>query len=341
MNATPFCIVASCSTLPARARNGKLERAVQSILAQNNPAVHMVFLNYPTGGNARLGGELYPPVPPALAHHPRVTVVPCVDKGPLTKIYPAIDAIERAGLNTAAVAVLIFDDDTEYPAGWLTRLHRAYDGRTGVGYSGRAAVTNLRFKPFSYDFNTRNSTPVRVAYLGGHWTALYPLRMFPPTSAAFVDYLAAQPRAAYTNDDIVIGTLAHAAGVPLLVIPVSSDVVADAMEHRRKFDADIDVRPDARDVVADAMQHRRKSDVRPVARRHTDESYSLWRSPGQEFKMFSLAPTYICRQMLPVSWPPLLIMITGLLFAALLVVLALAVVAVRKRPPPPYSFSPQ
>lgn len=318
-------VVASCSTLPGRARNGKLERAVQSILAQNNPAVHTVFLNYPTGGNARLGGELYPPVPPALARHPRVTVVPCVDKGPLTKIYPAIDAIKRPGINAAAaaaeVAVLIFDDDTEYPAGWLARLFRAYDGRAGVGYSGRAAVTNLRFKPFSYDFNTRNTTPVRVAYLGGHWTALYPLRMFPPTSAAFVDYLAAQPRAAYTNDDIVIGTLAHAARVPLLVIPVSRDVVADAMEHRRKFDADVD--------------------VRPVARRHTDESDSLWRSPGQEFKMFSLAPKYICRQMLPVSWPPLLIMTTGLLFAALLVVLPLAVVAVvRKRPPPPLSFSP-
>jgi hypothetical protein len=321
-------VVASCSTLPGRARNGKLERAVQSILAQNNPAVHTVFLNYPTGGNARLGGELYPPVPLALARHPRVTVVPCVDKGPLTKIYPAIDAIERAGLNNsgAAVAVLVFDDDTEYPAGWLARLYRAYTGRAGVGYSGRAAVTNLRFRPFAYDFNTRNSTPVRVAYLGGHWTALYPLRVFPSTSAAFVDYLAAQPRVAYTNDDIVIGTLAHAAGVPLLVIPVARGVIADAMAHRRKFDVKFDVDVDA--------------DVRPVARRHADESYSLWRSPGQQFKMFSLAPTYICQGMLPVSWPPLLLMITGLLFTALLVVLPLAVVAVRKRPPPPLSFSP-
>jgi len=317
-------VVASCSTLPARARNGLLERAVQSILAQTDPAVHTVFLNYPTDGNARLGGEPYPPVPLALARHPRVTVVPCVDKGPLTKIYPAIDAIQRAGLNTTATAVLIFDDDTEYPAGWLTRLCRAYDGRAGVGYSGRATVNKLFFKPFSYDFNTLTSTPARVAYLGGHWTALYPLRVFPSTSAAFVDYLAAQPRAAYTNDDIVIGTLAHAAGVPLFVIPVSRAVVADAMEHRRKVDAD---------VAAAAA-------VRPLrARRHTDESYSLWRSPGQQFKMFALAPTYMCRGMLPVSWPPLLLIITGLLFVALVVTLPFAVIAGRKHQPS--SFSPQ
>merc|ERR1712166_465956 len=100
-------IVVTLSTRPDRLVLGMLMPTIQTILAQDTPA-DALYLNIPHGKNIRTG-ELYV-VPPDLEQPEGLTIVRCDDKGPLTKLYPALE--QESDPDTIVISI---DDDKLYP----------------------------------------------------------------------------------------------------------------------------------------------------------------------------------------------------------------------------------
>jgi len=224
-------VVACCSTLPERAENGKLERAVRSILGQT-ANVDRVYVHYPYRAS-RLQVD-YPPPPVSLVQNPQVEVVRCEDHGPLTKVYPVANVIDAA--DTTTTAIVLFDDDRVYPNDWLEPLlwcFEANGGRCGVGYHGSSSP-HIPF--FISKFNTISLKPIPVAILATAWMTVYPRQMLYKDGKTCVERLHAMPKSAFTNDDIVLGSWAHRHGVRLLLTPINKTNVKRWGEHNLEGD---------------------------------------------------------------------------------------------------------
>lgn len=309
-----YKLVASCSTMPNRVDNGCLVDAVKSILDQE-VIVEQIFINYPLF-NKRLQIP-YPPVPPFLTAHPRITIVDCEDFGPVTKLYPLCDMQHLLHLECA---ILLFDDDKIYPPNWITSLYDFFHTSTrpsAFGYYGLCAVKKIKtvgayiFNEYK-DINKRGEVmkippPMRICIVGAVYAALYPKSILPASSIALIENLRKlnTKSAAYTNDDIIIAKWAHKAKIKLFLVPLSKTQKKE-METLQ--------------LAHDQMLQRRGQN-KQKSRLRIDDSTALTRSSSQTLKIIRLTIYSALTREIPAPCSGILIFIALITIALLIIIL--------------------
>lgn len=303
-----YDIVACCSTLPSRVLSGALTRSVRSMLDQTTPP-QQIYIHYPS--YAKRLKQAYPPVPQELATLPNVTIVPCEDFGPLTKIYPITD------LNLDDhTAVVLFDDDRIYPSGWLAPIHDEFvrlGRRVAVGRNGLLPKYQFGMK---HRFN-KATKPTQVTLLGASWLAMYPRHALPKSSRACIESLHTLPTSAYTNDDIVVATWAHDAKVRLVV---SQTTPIELSEW---------IRVNTEDDIKQAEQTKTRTTVNNRAvRALLHDASALTTSPSQQTKQLGLIAALTIRSKLPC--PVGVVFVTVAIFILIVMIIVVPIVVTRR-----------
>lgn len=198
-------VVASLTTMPDR--YDKVIRTVRTIAAQTYP-LDAIYLGLPA--RSRRLDIPYPEPPPELKA--LVTVVPCTDFGPITKLLGGL--LKEQDPNTV---IITFDDDMIYDPNIVASLmerHKEYPN-SALGSSGmllRYSCPMCAITPNENTFIFRipkfyiPAEGRRVDSIYGYPGALYVRRFFPCVSELeekFLNYALAN-HDSYMNDDIVI-----------------------------------------------------------------------------------------------------------------------------------------
>lgn len=198
-------VVASLTTMPDR--YDKVVRTVRTIAAQTYP-LDAIYLGLPT--HSRRLNIPYPEISPELKK--LVTVVPCTDFGPITKLMCAL-LVEQ----DPDTVIITFDDDMLYNPRTVETLmerHKQYPN-SALGSSGML----LRYNCPMCAITPNQDTAIfrmpkfhipdegrRVDSIYGYSGALYVRKFFPCVSELeekFLNY-ALDNNDSFMNDDIVI-----------------------------------------------------------------------------------------------------------------------------------------
>lgn len=302
-----YNLVACCSTLPERVRNGGLYRSVRSMLDQTFPPDH-IFIHYPRYSK-RLHQD-YPAVPSPLKHMRNVTVVRSEDFGPLTKIYPVTDQ-PRVGPHTA---VALFDDDRIYPKDWLKPVYEEFQRHGRTAAVGRNGILPVKGMSLKHRFNT-SPKPLRVSVLGASWVSIYPRFALPADTRTCIDSLHSLPKAAYTNDDVVLGVWVHKSRVRAYVMRTTD---AEFKEWQRVNDED------------DQLVHQISVNSQRGKLRMLTHDASALTTPAQKRRQFRLVTTLIAQNKLPCPvW--CVVSVSGIVALLMLVILLPVVYATKRK----------
>jgi hypothetical protein len=112
-------IILSMTTIPSRA--SVIDETIGSLLQQTHRFDELrIYITHGT-------------IHPRLAGAPRVIILPCIDRGPITKLSAAVDP----GVHDSAIIITV-DDDINYKRTWLETLMAAFEcyPNDACGFSG-------------------------------------------------------------------------------------------------------------------------------------------------------------------------------------------------------------
>lgn len=205
-------VVFSMSTRPDRLLPGLLEPTIQSLLDQDVKP-DAVYLNIPPGKNKRTG-EMYV-IPEGLQNMKGLTILRPEDKGPVTKLYPALHAEKDP-----RTIVITVDDDKSYPPNLLRTLawHLHESENTAVGCCGWSHwwwPNHWQHVIIPYFMRTRNGVYTDV--LQGVCGNGYRRGFFNATD------LSNPPQECYTVDDLWIAGYLGTHGVKRAILSTRLD----------------------------------------------------------------------------------------------------------------------
>jgi hypothetical protein len=184
--------VISLTTIPDRI--GRIGPVVASLVAQGLP-VYVWAVAKVARSETRLT---------RVPSFPGASVEVVADRGPLTKLLPALER----GFDV----ILTADDDVLYGAGWAAGLLEWADLLDGaLGYRGRV-LRDGHYSGSELVQYRRTDKPRRVDIVTGVFGALYRREMF---AASIHDEWKRWP----TNDDLVITAHLQRRGIPRYVVP--------------------------------------------------------------------------------------------------------------------------
>jgi len=190
-------VVVTLTTRPDRL-SAMLKPTLLSVLSQDL-APDALYLNIPEGTNVRSGEEYR--VPDDLAAMQDLTILRCKDRGPVTKLYPALEA--ESNPETIVISV---DDDKIYPPELLRTLawHLENTVDTAVSCCGWSVWWwPNHWMHVTIPYYMRGSFGVYADVLQGVCGVGYRKRFFNVTE------LQNPPDACYTVDDVwIAGSLA-------------------------------------------------------------------------------------------------------------------------------------
>jgi len=211
-------IYASCSTLPNRM--DQLYNAVQSVLKE--PKIDKLFIHYPY--KCERMNVTYPEIPDWMHQDNRIVVNRCNDLGPLTKLAPMLDIVSQK----EDVGLILFDDDTFYPDGWLSKLIHHFDGDAAYGRHGSL---NRTF-PFKNSVFNETDTLQSFRNISTKWGAIYSRRIFPKTSHDLVLFANKYKSSGlYSNDDILLGAMCFKTHTHLYLVPTTAHEKTVWLQH--------------------------------------------------------------------------------------------------------------
>lgn len=179
-------VIVSLTTIPSRI--GSIQRTLDSLRAQTLiPDSIRLYLDRDCGSFAS----------------PGIEVLRVQDKGPVTKISPAVD------YNIPGDAIIVTaDDDQEYQPDWLCTLVRASEESTGaVGLAGWNAAPLMAGGTFSFQ-RAPGSADVLEGFAGVAYRRSF-----------FAADILAPPPAFHLVDDVWISSYLYRRGVDRSVVP--------------------------------------------------------------------------------------------------------------------------
>lgn len=186
----------------------KLNETLQSLMAQSLKP-DAIYLNVPKGKNPRTGEEYN--IPDYIVEMKDVTVVRCVDVGPLTKLVPAL-----AQETDPSSLVITVDDDKVYPADVLKTLawYADHDSAQAWGVCGWS---------FMWYPRPLGVLPVYVPYFvrgGGRHVDVLQACCGNAYRRSFFDLddLTMSPKQCFTTDDLWISGYLAAQGIRKVLV---------------------------------------------------------------------------------------------------------------------------
>lgn len=198
--------IVSLTTLPSRIH--RIRGTLNSLLDQTEPADEIV-LAVPNFSRREQASYR---IPNWLERSKYVTILPCEDLGPATKLLPVLKRTENPETRIAVV-----DDDVVYPPDFLANLQqwsRRYPN-SAVAYSGWTLTNSLKYRDSQVSYGTELRFPKAVDVLRGTWGYVVRRGFFDDRVFDF----ASVPNECYFVDDVFFSARLAERGIERLAIP--------------------------------------------------------------------------------------------------------------------------
>lgn len=201
--------VISLTTLPSRAH---LLQGIIDCIESQTVQVDKIYVNLPDWSIREK--RTYPEI--RLRPNPRIEIVSCEDKGPITKLYPVLER-ERS----PTTLIITLDDDIIYSNDRVETLKRWAEEFPGSAVGGSGFTVG---KPWSFFGTVKHpKTPTKISVLEGVSGCAYRRGFF---SDDFLEYGQA-PKEAFFNDDVWISGRLAQKGIERIVHPSETEFYVD------------------------------------------------------------------------------------------------------------------
>lgn len=204
-------VVVSLSTVPSRVRY--LSEIVEYLLKQPYP-LNRIYINLPY--HSRRENVEYPLPEEECFKDPRVALLRCEDRGPVTKLYPVL-AVE----NDPSTLIITVDDDTQYPQDRIQTLVHWAEKYPNAAVGGDGIIVGSFWNFIERVYRPNEIT--NVDFLRGFAGTAFRRKFF---DQSLLDYTHAPPATFYC-DDIWIGLHLDRKDIPRIVHPSDHDLADD------------------------------------------------------------------------------------------------------------------